>query len=272
MNKMNAGLLDGFQKHKDLSVLGTMQLKAKRAIAKKNEYEEKDMELWHAHKAGDANAKWELLNRFNGLIGDHANKYSNVLPRPVVEAQLKQHTLKAFDTYNPNMNTKLSTHVVNSWKKLSRANMANQQAIRLPENIALKYKVYNDGKEYLTEVLNREPTTVELAEHIGWGVDDVANLSKRFHRELVESKQVFDPGVVDSDISHNALLATYYSGSEHERYFMEHTLGTDFMGKKEKPSAQIQKDLKLNAYQYYKLKNNVADKLSRSIGALEAES
>ena len=260
-----------FQTHKDLGIAGTLQLKAKRALAKKNEYEDKDIELWKKYKTGDTEAKWALLNRFNGLIGDHANKYSNVLPRPVVESQLKQHTLKAFDTYNPAMNTKLSTHVVNSWKKLSRANMANQQAIRLPENIALKYKVYNDGKDYLTEVLNREPTNVELAEHIGWGTDDVTNLSKRFHKELVESKQVYDPGVIDTDISHNALLATYYSGGEHERYFMEHTLGPEFMGKKEKPSAQIQRDLKLNAYQYYKLKNNVANNIGRAIGAMESE-
>jgi hypothetical protein len=42
---------------------------------------------------------------------------------------------------------------------------------------------------------------MELAEYLGWGLDDVENSLKRFHKELVESKQVFDPGVVDSDIS-----------------------------------------------------------------------
>ena len=260
-----------FKVHKDLGVLGTVQLKAKRLVQPKNSYENKDIELWKLYKEGDQKAKWELLERFNGLIGNHASKYSNVLPRPVVESQLKQLTLKAFDTYKPNMNTKLSTHVVNSWKKLSRANMANQQAIRLPENIALKFKVYNDGQNYLTDILNREPTTVELADHLGWGTNDVANLSKRFHRELVESKQVYDPGVTDQDASHQALLSTYYTVSEPERYFMEHTLGKDFMGKKEKSSTQIQKDLKLNTYQYYKLKNGVIDKLQKSIGAFDSE-
>ena len=260
-----------FETHKNLGVLGTLQLKAKRAIQPENVYESRDMELWKAYKAGNQQAKWELLERFNGLIGNHANKYSNVLPRPVVESQLKQLTLKAFDTYKPGMNTKLSTHVVNSWKKLSRANMANQQAIRLPENIALKYKAFNDGREYLAESLGREPTNVELAEHIGWSVDNVANLSKRFHRELVESKQTYDPGVTEHDTAQQALLSTYYTASEPERYFMEHTLGTDFMGKREKPSAQIQKDLKMNSYQYYKLKNTVADKIKQSMGAFEHE-
>ena len=260
-----------FQTHKDLGVLGTMKLKAQRAVQPKNAYEERDMELWHSYKAGDEQAKWELLNRFNGLISDHASRYSNVLPRPVVESQLKQLTIKAFDTYKPGMNTKLSTHVVNSWKKLSRANMANQQAIRLPENIALKYKVFNDGKDYLTDVLNREPTNSELASHIGWGVDDVTSLSKRFHKELIESKQVYDPGITEQDTARQALLSTYYTASEPERYYMEHTLGAEFMGKREKPSAQIQKDLKLNSYQYYKLKNGVADRIKQSLGAFEDE-
>ena len=52
---------------------------------------------------------------------------------------------------------------------------------------------------------------------------------------------------------------------------MEHTLGAEFMGKREKPSAQIQKDLKLNSYQYYKHKNGVADRIKQSLGAFEDE-
>ena len=260
-----------FERHKNLSTLDTLKLKARRAVQKNNGYEDADMKLWHAYKQGNASAKWQLLNRFNGLIGSYSSRYSNVLPRTVVEAQLKQLTLKAFDTYNPNKNAKLSTHVVNSWRKLSRANMENQQAIRLPENIALKFKAYNDGKEYLTSVLNREPTNVELANHLGWNTDKVTNLSKRFHKELVESKQVYDPGVTMEDTAHEALLSTYYTASEPERYFMEHTLGPDFMGKKERPSAQIQKDLKLNSYQYYKLKNGVADKIRTALTSYDNE-
>ncbi|MDD2230755.1 MAG: hypothetical protein PHY48_15320 [Candidatus Cloacimonetes bacterium] len=249
----------------------TLKLKARRAVQPKNEYEDNDIALWHKYKAGDDAAKWQLLDRFSGLISDHANKFSNVLPRVVVEAQLKQHALKAFDTYNPGKDTKLSTHIMYGFKKLSRENIKNQQAVRLPENIALKYKVFNDAKLYLTEVHGREPTSQEMSEYLSWGIDDVVMLTKRFHKELVESKQVYDPGVTDTDIAHNALLSTYYSATPHEQYFMEHVLGHEFMGKPEKSADQIRRDLKLNSYQYYKLKDSVAHKVNQASTVLERE-
>lgn len=249
--------------------LAIAKSKIKRSVAPKNAYEVADMKLLDAHRAGDPNAKWDLLKRFDGLIADHAMKHSNVNSRSVVEAQLKQITLKAFDTYDATKGAKLSTHIVNHFKKLSRENIKNQQAIRLPENIALKYAKYTEGKTYLTDVLEREPTAVELSEHLGWGLDEVTNLSKRFHKELVESRQVYDPGVIDSDISKSALTNAYYSMSEPERYIIEHKLG--IMGKTEKPAEQIRKELKMTPYLFNKTLNSAIGKVQEAVHILQRE-
>lgn len=240
-----------------------------RKLRGKNQYEEQDMELWHRHKEGDKNATWELLGRFEGMIGKHAGTHSNVNARSVVEAQLKQMTLKAFDTYDPKAGAKLSTHVMNNFKKLSRLNIQNQQAIRLPENIALRYSKYNDAVTYLTDVFGRTPTNEEIAEYLGWGVDDVDTASKRFHKELVESKQVFEPGVIDSDISESALRNAYYSMTPEEQYIVAHTIG--YMGKPKKPADVIAKDLKFTPYQFNKTKNSAIGKVEQAIHVLQRE-
>ena len=76
-----------------------------------NQYSDSDLELWRKYKQGNLQAKWDLLKKFHGVIVSNARKLSNVRPYSVVEAELKELTLKAFDTYNPAMGAKLSTHV-----------------------------------------------------------------------------------------------------------------------------------------------------------------
>lgn len=83
-----------------------------------NAYSDSDLELWKKYKQGNQQAKWDLLKRFHGVITSNARKLSNVRPYSVVEAELKELTLKAFDTFNPARGAKLSTHVVNTYKKL----------------------------------------------------------------------------------------------------------------------------------------------------------
>ena len=247
--------------------LNTTKVKMQRATKPKNQYEEQDIILWHQYKQGNQTAKWELLKRFEGLIADYANKHSNVRPRNVVEAELKQITLKCFDTYDPNAGAKLSTYIQSHFIKASRANIQNQQAIRLPENIALKYSKYNEGVNYLADVLGRPPTHIETAEHLGWGVEDVEDAHRRFHKELVESKQVYEPGVSDTDLSKTALYSAYYDMTKDERYYLEYTTG--FNGKQVKSAAQIQQDLKLTPYQFNKLGTSVATKVKEALAIHE---
>ena len=83
-----------------------------------NSYSESDLDLWRKYKQGNQQAKWDLLQRFHGVIIANARKLSNVRPYSVVEAELKEITLKSFDTYTPAKGAKLSTYVINNFKSL----------------------------------------------------------------------------------------------------------------------------------------------------------
>lgn len=228
-------------------------------MAYKNIYEDTDLQLWKRYKAGDKQAQWELLSHFKGMIMATAIKQSNVLPRAVVEAKLKKYALMAFDSYDPTKGVKLSTHVTNYMQKINRDNYENQQAIRLPENVAIGYSRFMTAKSTLQETLGREPNHAELAEHLGWSLDATANAAGKYHQEFVTSKLTFEGGTTDKDTSASVLRFAYYSMSDQEKYLFEHKTG--YMGAKIYPLAKIQKDLKLTAYQFNKMQKDIESKL-----------
>lgn len=234
-----------------------------------NIYTSEDMELWHRYNKGDSQAKWQLLSRYSGMINSHAAQHSNVLPKPVVEAKLKRYAVQAFDTYKPDKGVALSTHVMNYFQKLNRDNYNNQHVIRLPENIAIGYGRYNTALTSLTETLGRDPTTQELAEHLGWSIDATARAKKKYHKELVESKQPFDPGFIENDTSASVIRFVYYSMTDDEKYLFEHKTG--YLGNKILPMATIRTKLKMTPYQFNVLQVNLAKKLQQATYTLQGD-
>lgn len=234
-----------------------------------NTYTQEDMALWNKYNKGDDSAKWELLRRYDGMISGYAAQHSNVLPKPVVEAKLKRYAIQAFDTYKPAKNVALSTHVMNYFQKLNRDNYTNQHVIRLPENIAIGYGRYNAALTDLTESLNREPTTDELADRLGWSVEATARAKKKYHKELVESKQPFDPGFVENDISASVIRFVYYSMTDDEKYLFEHKTG--YLNSRIFPMSKIRATLKMTPYQFNKLQLDLAKKLQQANYTLQVE-
>lgn len=234
-----------------------------------NAYTDADMALWNRYKSGDQSAKWELLRKFQGVIVSNARKMSNVRPYSVVEAELKELTLKAFDTYDPSKGAKLATHVVNMYKKVSRGNISSQHAIRIPENIHFKFKPITEATAYLTDTLNREPTHQEIADFTGWSLPKVVDATSRLRRELVESKQTFDPGVNKIDPSNQALFYAYSVLDNNGKYILEHTTG--YGGKSELADSKIRANLGLTPHMYQKKKNEVISVVREALNSAEEE-
>lgn len=232
-----------------------------------NAYSDSDLELWRKYKQGNQQAKWDLLRKFHGVIVSNARKLSNVRPYSVVEAELKELTLKAFDNYDPSKGAKLSTHVVNMYKKVSRENISNQHAIRIPENVHFKFRPIVEATEYLTEALNREPTHQEIADYTGWALPKVVDASSRLRRELVESKQTFEPGVNQLDPSEQALFYAYSILDNQGKYILEHSTG--YGGKPEFPDSKIRTDLRLSPHMYNKKKNEVISVVREALNSAQ---
>lgn len=252
-----------------MALMDTLRAKIPLMAKPKNKYEDEDNALWARYKGGDKDAGWELLNRFKPIISQHASKFSNVLPRPAVEAKLKVYTMGAFDTYDPSKKTKLSTHVYNYLQQINRDNYKHQQAIRLPENYARGFGRFQEGKAKLHESFGREPTGAELSEYLGWSLDQVAKAEHRYHTELVEGKQEFSSPVIGPDIGKSALRFAYDAMNDDERFLMEHKIG--YMNKQVLPVGVIRERLKYTPHKFNVLQKGMEEKVRSAYSALSDE-
>jgi DNA-directed RNA polymerase specialized sigma subunit len=128
-----------------------------------------------------------LMNQLSPIVYAEVKRASGSLPTAALSAEAKKWAFKAIQTYDPAKGTTISTHVMNYLPKIRRMNYKFQNAVRLPENMQLKYHDYNMALVTLTEELNREPTDDELAKKLGWSKPQTVKFKNSLYNDLIES-------------------------------------------------------------------------------------
>jgi len=193
-----------------------------------NTFKDDDFTLWQTYqKSKSPQDKQFLLNRMDPLIQSQISKFKGVVPDEVLTNQAKVLASKALDTYNPDKGTALGTHVVNNIAPISRTIYTHQNTARLPENLTLKMRSYQNAEEELTSRLGREPTTDELQDELGWTGTEINRIKQYNRKDLVESA-----GEVSGDFFHSddvdedsELAAIFYSLTPNEKGLFEDLTG-----------------------------------------------
>lgn len=148
----------------------------------------KDQELYERWKeTGSKQALGALMEQINPIIYNEVRHASGSLPPAALSSEAKKWAIKAIQTYDPSKGTAISTHVMNYLPKIRRLNYKYQNAVRLPENMQLKYHEYNRTLTDLTDQLNREPTDAELADRLGWSKGQTVKFKNSLYADLIES-------------------------------------------------------------------------------------
>lgn len=149
---------------------------------------ERDIELFNNWKQkGDKKSLGELVTQLQPLIYSEVKRASGTLPTPALSGEGKKWTIKALETYNPNYNTAISTHVMSYLRKVRRLNAKYQNMARLPENWHYEHRNFETALANLRDQLNREPTDKELASELGWKTSQVAKFKDLQYSDLYES-------------------------------------------------------------------------------------
>lgn len=148
----------------------------------------KDQEAYDRWRAsGSKKDLGILMNQLSPIIYAEVKRASGSLPSAALSAEAKKWAFKAIQTYDPSKGTAISTHVVNYLPKIRRMNYKFQNAVRLPENMQLKYHEFNHAQAGLTDELNREPTDEELAKRLGWSKPQTVKFKNSLYNDLIES-------------------------------------------------------------------------------------
>jgi DNA-directed RNA polymerase specialized sigma subunit len=148
----------------------------------------KDQELFAKWQAtGSKKDLGALVSQLHPIIYSEVYRARGTLPPAALAAEATKWAVKGIQTYDPSKGTILSTHVTNYLQKVRRMNYKYQNAVRLPENMQLKYHEYNRSLTQLTDELNRDPTDDELAARLGWSKAHTTKFKSRLYADLTES-------------------------------------------------------------------------------------
>lgn len=219
-----------------------------------NSAKQKDQALWETwKKTGSKKHLGELVDQLSPVIYSEVHRASGTLPTAALGAEAKKWAIKAIQSYDPAKGTTLSTHVMNYLPKVRRMNYKYQNAVRLPENMQLKYHEYNRQLTQLTDQLNREPTEEELSKVLGWTKPQVVKFKNSLFADLIESSSE-RPGEY-TQFNHNSILMAHLMDklSPEEKIIFDNAKGV--------PANEVAEKLGVNLNRYNYLRKKLIDKI-----------
>jgi len=187
--------------------------------------------MWHDwSKDKDPYKLNDLLVSFKPMIKSTVRKWSGGgISDSVLRSKAEVQAVKAFNSYDPDKGTSLSTHVFNNMKKVSRIVYENQNVSRIPEHRITKIGTFNNVKSYLEGRLDRDPTSSELASELGWSLKDVNKMEHALQQDLLVSNDLLGDYSMQSTHSderdRDVVDFIYYELDEREKQVFEYLTG-----------------------------------------------
>lgn len=163
--------------------------------AAQEDRKQRELELWKRWKKTQEPEHLEpLFDLYKPVIAQKMTQWrAPAVPPAAFRAELHRHLIHAFDTYDPSRGAALNTHVDIRLRKAQRYNNRYQNLAYIPEAQAAQIGKIDRGRDTLTEELGREPTSAELAQHIGLPVPRVERIQKARMRDIRASDFETDP-------------------------------------------------------------------------------
>jgi DNA-directed RNA polymerase specialized sigma subunit len=215
-------------------------------------------ELWNEWKrTQNPESLNNLLKKYDGMIQSAVNKHDNPnIPRPAMEAEAKNQAFIAFETYDPNRGTQLSTHVGTRLKKLYSYMTKFQNVGKIPEGEASSIGTYKQAKEDLRKKFNREPSTVELADHLAWDFNRVSRMEASLRRDYIGMDEI---SAMETNPRFERMMYSYYEMTPEEQIIFDYTLGAH--GKPKLTPGQIASRLGISNSKVSAIKNKIAKRM-----------
>jgi RNA polymerase primary sigma factor len=209
---------------------------------------QQEMQLSRRTKAGDKSARQKLIEKNLKLVVSIAKRYRGYgLPFEDLIQEGNIGLMKAVEKYDSERGFRFSTYA--TWwirQAIQRAVAEKSRTIRLPVHMGEKIRKMGRTHNELSAELERNPTDKEVAERIGWSVDEVrevkdaipdaTSLDRPLNSEedtsslgnLVEDEQTSDtPGTVIREVE-NAWIGEAIGGlPERHRHVLVRRYGLD---------------------------------------------
>lgn len=212
----------------------------------------------------------ELMDALQGPIMTAVNSFSGAaMPQVTMKLQAQSYAIEALNEYDAKRGMSLSSYVLTNVKqKLFRYVSTHQNVARIPEAKVRMIGPIREAEADLTSKFGHEPTTAQIADHLGVSLSHVAEIRRLLRKDLleeggggVESLEAFE-----HDPDYEKAMLAYYSMSEVEKLVFDYSLGAH--GKQQLGTNEIATKLKLSAARVSQIKKLIAEKIKPFVGGL----
>lgn len=171
---------------------------------KKSDKSKKELHLWREwDQSGRDPEKLEpLMDSLKPIRNKHVNRYSSAnVHRPAMEARADQLMIKSLESYDPTK-AQLNTHMDGNLRSLDRYTKQRQNFSRVTESRLGIVGDYGRARAELKDDLDREPTSVEIADHLKISRKQVEKLELELKSDQIGSMV---PETQDAFVSDDAL-------------------------------------------------------------------
>jgi DNA-directed RNA polymerase sigma subunit (sigma70/sigma32) len=215
---------------------------------------------WRKDK--DPNKLQSLLTYVDPTVQNRVHQFAAApLPRVAIEAEAKRQAVLAMQTFNPAKGANLRTHVANRMPKIFRYVAKRQNIGTIPEHRVMRISTFNKAKEELFEKLKREPTPIEMADHLKWSPQEVGRMEAEMRKDLGHTASFQDMSFVDFNRNMETINFSYYSMSPQEQTVYDYSVGAH--GKKRIKATEIAKKLGVSVSQVSKIRKKIVDRIGQ---------
>ena len=220
----------------------------------------RDIEIWRRWKKSRSPADLQiLLNQMLPIIMREVSKWAPSMSRSYLEAEGKRLAVEAFEAYDPNQGTAISTFLASRLPKLSRVTYATQNTARLSETKNLLFHVYHTSTNELRDRHGREPTNEELADNLGWSPKKLEQFQRQSQRkEFVESEDHPD----EEDAEDHLVDYIYHDLTPLQKSIFEYSTG--YQGKPKLSGEAMMKKLSITQGQLSYQKTLIVQAVGRA--------
>ena len=226
---------------------------------------QEEIDLSKRAKAGDTKARHRLIEKNLRLVISVAKKYRGMgLPFEDLIQEGNIGLMKAIEKFDPDRGWRFSTYA--TWwvrQAVQRAVADKGRTIRVPVHMSEKIRKTARTYNELSAELEREPTDEEVAERLGWTVEEVRNVKNAMPHatslnqplglqedgselgELIEDERASDTaGEVMREMETEGLRAAIDWLPERHRYVLVRRYGLD--DQKSATLAELSNELKVS--------------------------
>ena len=226
--------------------------------------------VWSTWKQDQDPAKLgQLLTSFRPMIRSVVRKWSGGgVSDQILRDNAEILAVKAFRSYDPGKPASLGTHVFNGMKRLSRVVTSNQNVARIPEHRSQKIGTFQNIRAHLEGELDREPTSAELAETLGWSLKDVNTMEWSLRKDLLRSGDVLAdyalPATHASEKQRDLVDFIYYELDSREKLVFEYLTGK--YGKPKSTAGEIAKLMGVSDATVSRIRKRIENKIEKYSG------